>query len=147
MKTHKRLVNRAFETISLKDFQSIQNQGTLTRNELVNLRAKAIRRGIWFKVLSKTERACIELTIKIVDKVRSHFLAQVLASIIRKLLGAMKSRIVQAMEEIGCPIAQKLSQIALNWGNISATLWMGDYSFIKYLTVMHMNIPPISNWR
>jgi len=141
MKTHKELVNRAFETIPPKDFQSIQNQSVLIRSALVNLRAKAIRRGIWFKVLSKTERACIELTIKIVNKVRSHLLAKVLTSITRKLLGAMKSRIVHAMEEIGCPIAQKLSQIALNWGNISAAQWMKNRSFIQYLTVMYMNAP------
>jgi len=141
METHKELVDRTLETIPPKDFQSIQNQVALTRNELVNLRAKAIRRGIWFKVLSKTERACIELTIKIVNKVRSHLLAKVLTSIIRKLLDAMKSRIVRVMEEIGCPIAQKLSQIALNWGNISATQWMKNRSFIQYLTVMYMNAP------
>lgn len=142
MKTHKKLVNRTLKTIPAKDFQSIHNQGALTRNELVNLKAKAIRRGIWFRVLSKTERACIELTIKIVDKVRSHLLAKVLASIIRKLLDAMKSRIVHAMEQIGCSIVQKLSQIALNWGNISAMQWMKNRSFIQYLTVMHMNAPP-----
>jgi len=143
METHKELVDRTLETIPAKDFQGIHNQGALTRNELVNLRAKAIRRGIWFKVLSKTERACMELTIKIVNKVRSHLLAKVLASIIQKLLGAMKSRVVHAMEEIGCAIAQKLSQIALKWGNISATQWMKNHSFIQYLAVMHMNTPPM----
>jgi len=142
MEKHKELVDRTLEAIPAKDFQSIQNQGALTRSKLVNLRAKAIRRGIWFRVLSKTERACIELTIRIVDKVRSHFLAKVLASIVQKLLGAMKSRIVHAMEEIGCSIAQKLSQIALNWGNVSAIQWMKNRSFIQYLTVMHMNTSP-----
>jgi len=142
METYKELVNRSLETILRKGFQSAQNQITITRSKLVNLRVKAIRRGIWFKVLSKTERACIELTIKIVNKVRSYLLAKVLASIIQKLLGAMKSRIAHAMEEIGCSIAQKLSQIALNWGNVSATQWVKNHSFIQYLTVMHMNAPP-----
>ena len=143
METHKELLNKAFETTLCKGFQSVQNQITITRSKLVNLRAKAIRRGIWFKVLSKTERACIELTIKIVDKVRSHLLAKVLTSLIRKLLGAMKSRIVRAMEEIGCSVARKLSRIAMNWGNISATQWMMNSSFIKYLTIMHVNTPPM----
>ena len=143
MKMHKDQVSRAFETILRKGFQSIQNQITITRSKLVNLRAKAIRRGIWLKVLSKTERACIDLTIKIVDKVRSHLLAKVLTSIIRKLLGPMKSRILHAMEEIGCSVARKLSRIAQKWGNISATQWMMNPSFIKYLTIMHMNTPPM----
>lgn len=143
MKMYKELVSRAFGTILRKDFQSVQNQIAITRSKLVNLRAKAIRRGIWFKVLSKPERACIELTIKIVDKVRSHLLAKVLASIIRKLLDAMKSKFVHVMEEIGCSIARKLSRIALNWGNISATRWVKNHSFIQYLTVIHMNTPPM----
>ena len=143
MKMHKDQVSRAFETILREGFQSVQKQITITRGKLVNLRAKAIRRGIWFRVLSKTERACIELTIRIVDKVRSRLLAKVLASIIRKLLGAMKSRIVRAMEEIGCSVARKLSRIALSWGNISATQWMMNSSFIKYLTIIHMNTPPM----
>ena len=141
MKMHKELVSRAFETILCKGFQGVQNQ--ITRGKLVSLRAKAIWRGVWFRVLSKTERACIELTIRIVDKVRSHLLAKVLASIIQKLLGAMKSRIVRAMEEIGCSIARKLSRIAQKWGNISATQWMMNPSFIKYLTIIHMNTPPM----
>ncbi len=143
MKTHKELLDKAFQNILRKGFQSIQKQITITRSKLVNLRAKAIRRGIWFKVLSRTERACIELTIKVVDKVRSHLLAKVLASIIRKLSGAMKSRIVHAMEEIGCSVARKLSLIAHKWGNISATQWMMNPGFIKYLTIIHMNRPPI----
>ena len=142
MKLHKELVNRALEAALCKGFQSIQNQITITRCKLVNLRAKAIRRGIWFKVLSKTERACIGLTIKIVDRVRSHLLAKVLTSFIKKLLGAMKSRIVRAME-IGCSVARKLSRIAMNWGNISATQWIMNSRFIKYLTIMHVNTPPM----
>ncbi len=143
MKTHKELLDKAFQNILREGFQSIQKQITITRSKLVNLRAKAIRRGIWFKVLSKTERACIELTIKVVDKVRSHLLAKVLASIIRKLSGAMKSRIVHAMEEIGFSVARRLSLIAQKWGNISATQWMMNLGFIKYLTIIHMNTPPM----
>lgn len=140
MKLHKELVNRTLETALCKGFQSIQNQ--ITRSKLVNLRAKAIRRGIWFKVLSKTERACIELTIKIVDRVRSHLLAKVLTSFIKKLLGAMKSRIVRAME-IGCSVARKLSRIAMNWGNMSAIQWVKNRSFLQYLAILHVNTPPM----
>lgn len=142
METRKEVVNRTLKTILRKSFQSDQNQIAITRSKLVNLRVKAIRRGIWFKVLSKTERAYVELTIKIVDKVRSHLLAKVLASIIRKLLGAMKSRIARVMEEVGCSVARKLSRIALNWGNMSATQWMKNHRFIRYLAIMHINTPP-----
>jgi len=141
MEKRKKLTDRAFEDVSTKDFQSLQNKCAFTRGRLLNLRTKALRRGIWFTVLSKTERACIELTIRVVDKVRSRFLAQVLASIIWKLSGSMKSRIVHAMEGKGCSIAWKLSRIAQNWGNVSASRWAKNRGFIQYLAVMYMNMP------
>lgn len=36
---------------------------SLGKNDLAKIRTKAIRRGIWFRALTKTERAQMELTI------------------------------------------------------------------------------------
>jgi hypothetical protein len=141
METHKKLVNRAFETLSPNDFKSIQNKGALTRSKLVDMRAKAIRRGIWYRVLTRAERAYIELTIKVINVVRSHFLAKVLTSVIRKLLNAMESKVACFMREAGHPLAQKISRIAQSWGNMSGSQWMKDRCFIRYLAVMYINTP------
>jgi len=114
------------------------------KNELAKIKAKALRRGVWFKVLTRAERAQMELTMKIVEKIRSHFLAKVVANIVEKLLGAMESRIARLMREVGQPLARKLSVAAQKWGNKSAESWSQDSGFVKYLTIMHLNKPLIA---
>ena len=111
----------------------------LTRGKLAKIRAKAIRRGVWFKVLSGAERACMWLAVRVVERVRSLLLAEVLTSILTKLLSAMESRVVRAIKEVGHPLAKKLSRIAQKWGNKAAVQWADDHGFIQYLTVTHIN--------
>ena len=113
----------------------------LTKDELTKIKVRAIRRGVWFRVLSRVERASIDLTIKIVKKVRSLLLARVLASIVKKLLDAMESKVARLMRKVGWSLAQKLSRIAQKWGNKSAAQWTTDQGFTQYLTIMHMNTP------
>ena len=64
---------------------SRQTSIPLSREELIRIRAKAIRRGVWFRMLTKSERAQVDLTIRVVQKVRSFLLARVLASLVKKL--------------------------------------------------------------
>jgi hypothetical protein len=113
----------------------------LTKVELTKMKVKAIRRGFWFKVLSRTERASIDLTIKVVERVRSLILARVLGAIIRKLLDAMESKVACVMKEVGHGLAEKLSRIAQNWGNKSAHHWKEDPNFVQYLAVTYINTP------
>jgi len=113
----------------------------LTRGELAKIRAKAIRRGIWFSALSEAERAYMGLAIRVVERVRSLLLAKVLTSILKKLLYLMESRIARIMREVGRPLAQKLSRIAQKWGNKPAIQWADDHEFIQYLAVTHINTP------
>lgn len=112
---------------------------SLTRNELTKMRSKAIRRGIWFKVLSGAERAYMGLAIRVVERVRSLLLAKVLTSILKKVLSAMESRVARIMRKVGHPLAQKLSRIAQKWGNKSAIQWADEHGFIQYLAVNHIN--------
>ena len=111
----------------------------LGKNALAKIKAKALRRGVWFRVLTRAERAQMELTMKIVKGIRSHFLAKVVANIVEKLMGAMESRIVRLIREVGQPLARNLGVVAQNWGNKSAESWAQDSGFVKYLTIMHLN--------
>jgi len=120
---------------------SRQTSIPLSREELIRIRAKAIRRGVWFRMLTKSERAQVDLTIRVVQKVRSFLLARVLASLVKKLLDAMESKVLRLMREVGWSLAKKLSSAAQKWGNASATRWAKDPSFTQYLTIMHMNTP------
>lgn len=113
----------------------------LTRVELNKIKVRAIRRGLWFKLLSRVERASVDLTLKVVKRVRSHLLAKVLTSIVKKLLEAMESKVACMMKKVGINLAQKLSRIALNWGNKFAVHWAEDPSFMQFLTVTYMNTP------
>jgi len=116
---------------------------SLGNNDLAKIRTKAIRRGIWFRALTKAERAQIELTMRIAKKIRSLFLARVLDAIIRKLLDAMESKVAHVMREVGCSLAENLSRIAQSWGNKSAHHWKEDPSFVKYLAITYINTPAI----
>ena len=111
------------------------------KNVLAKLRVRALRRGVWFRVLTRAERAQMELTMKVVKRIRSLFLAKVVANIVEKLLEAMDSRVVRLTREVGSALAQKLSGIAQNWGNKSAESWTADPRFRQYLAVTYMNTP------
>lgn len=117
----------------------------LTKSALGKIRIRAIRRGIWFKVLNRLERASIDLTIKVVERVRSSVLTKILTSIVEKLSEAMESRVARMMRDVGSNLARKMSLIAQKWGNKSAVKWKTDFDFIQYLTVMSMNASPMFN--
>jgi hypothetical protein len=127
----------------MTEIHTEQTSIPLTKEELTKIKVRAIRRGVWFRVLSKIERASMDLTIKVVKRVRSFLLARVLSSIVRKLLDAMESRVVRLMREVGRGLAQKLSRIAQSWGNKSANKWAADPGFIQYLTINCMNTPAL----
>jgi len=115
----------------------------LTRSMLANVRIRAMRRGIWFKVLNRLERAGIDLTLKVVEKVRSSVLTKMLTSIVEKLSKALESRVARTMREVGYSLAQQISLIAQEWGNKSAVKWKTDRGFVQYLAVTHMNTSPM----
>jgi len=111
----------------------------LTRRKLAEIKKKAIRRGVWFKTLNKVERACIDITTKVVKRVQSIFLAKVLTTIVKKLLYAMENKVERLMREVGQKLAFKISQIAQTWGYVSAFRWATDSKFIRYLAIIKMN--------
>ena len=114
---------------------------SLSRSEIIKAKTRALRKGVWYRVLTNVERACIDLVIKVVERVRSRLLSSVLSSILRKLDAAMESQIWRLMRELGGKLASKMSQIAQNWGNKSAVQWTKDAGFVQYLTINHMNAP------
>lgn len=115
----------------------------LSRFELEKLRVKARRRGVWFRVLSRVERGLVDLSIKVVEKVRSLVLARTLTGVVKKLLDAMESEVARLMRTVGRQLAQSLSEIAQGWGNKVARLWALDDGFIRYLAVTQKNLSPI----
>ena len=97
----------------------------------------ALRQKVWYKILSRVERAIIDLTLKYVDDIKSVKLAKLLTAIIDKLQSATESTIDRLVRTIGIPLAEKISCLATGWGNISAKSWASDRSFATYLAAMH----------
>ena len=112
-----------------------------TRDCLVRLKQKAVRNGWWFKDLKREERKLLELTIRLVQRVRSFILAKNILAVVRKLESAMESRFRRTVREVGFPIARRLGLIAQNWGNATAKDWESDGDFAKYLAAMSINEP------
>jgi hypothetical protein len=106
---------------------------------LVKIRTKAIRKGVWFRVLNRAERAQIELTVRVVKRVRSLLLIKVLTSLMTKLLTAFESKVERFARKVGRHLARKLGLIAQSWGNVSAFVWKTECKFVRYLAVLHMN--------
>jgi hypothetical protein len=113
----------------------------MEKSELSGLRLKALRRGAWFRVLSRVDRAVVDLTLRVVDGVRSFKLAAAISAIVKKLEEAVEGRVSRLLKEVGFQVALKLSLLAQNWGNVRAREWASDASFAKFLAIMHINNP------
>jgi len=111
----------------------------IAKNDLLQVKTRALRLNVWFKVLSRTERAIIDLTLKCVEKVRSRILEATISSIINKILKAVESRFLSNAEKVGLEIAEKLGGIAQKWGNKEASNWKRDKVFIRFLGVNVIN--------
>jgi hypothetical protein len=95
----------------------------------------ALRRGIWFRALSRVERGVLDLTARYVDCIRSTKLAKVVTAILEKLKLATESVVDRLVRTIGFPLAQKISDIAVSWGNCKAFEWANDLAFAKFLVI------------
>lgn len=116
---------------------------TLGKQKLRKLKLQAIRGGVWFRGLSRVDRALVNLTIKVVDRVRSFTLTKALFFIIKKLEDAFEGRVSYVLKTVGFPLARKLSLFAQRWGDNLAQNWMHDVSFAKFLAIMHINNPKV----
>jgi uncharacterized membrane-anchored protein YjiN (DUF445 family) len=112
----------------------------LTISNLRKIKTNALRRRVWFKALSKVERAVFDLTVKCVEQIRSTKLERALWDIACKIFEAMEKTFLKTAEKTGRQIAQKLSKIAQKWGNQTAPDWERDKQFIIYLGVNTLNL-------
>ena len=126
-----------------KKRQHDANSGFLEKAQLMKLKLKAMRAGVWFKALPRIDRVLVDLTIKVAGSVRSFTLAQKVLTVIRKLESVMESRFLRAVRENGFPIARKLGLIAKKWGNTTAKNWESDKGFARYLAAMSLNEPKL----
>jgi hypothetical protein len=106
---------------------------------LLRIRAHALRKGVWFRVLNRAERAILYLVPRCMETPRNPTLVDMLAKIIVKVKDALQSGVVILTSQVGRPLARTLSRIALQWGHKAAGEWAGDAGFARYLAIVNMN--------
>lgn len=114
----------------------------LTRSGLEALKCRALRLKAWFK-LDVLERAIIDLAIRVVDKVRSPRLAQLILKIASKLKQMVKPTFREMAMIVGLKLAERTSLIAQALGVKNASSWARDPNFIFYLGASWLNTSPI----
>ena len=111
----------------------------LTRQSLMKVKTRAMRQKVWFKTLSRVERAIIDLTIECVEKVRSKILAGTVLTIVSKVLEFLEESFMTRAERVGRKIAERLCVICEKWGNDVYSTWKCDECFINFLGVNALN--------
>ena len=116
--------------------------GLLEKGQLVALRRRALRAGVWFRRLPRIDRVLVDLTIRLVDNIRSVMLAKSLLSVAGKLEGLLESKFARRVRAIGFSLAVKQSLFGVGWGNNSCRSWAGDPIYARFLAVMKINGGP-----
>ena len=122
------------ENLSMK-----KASGLFENGQLVVLRRRALRAGVWFRRLPRIDRVLVDLTIRIVDSIRSVKLAKCLLSVAGKLEGLLESRFARRVREIGFSLASRQSLFGVGWGNSSCSGWAGDPCYARFLAVRQIN--------
>src|SRR6266571_9459316 len=104
----------------------------ITREVLIGLKTRGLRRRLWYSTLSRMERGLVDLTIRWVDKVRSGRMTETLMRILEKLAQALETGIGRVLDR-GRKLATKASELAVEWGSGAAFYWRFEREFANAL--------------
>jgi len=107
----------------------------LTNLFLRQLKQRALRKGIWFKVLDRVDRGIFNLTIEIVESVQSLILARQVMNIMVKLRNALKSEFETYVSTFGVLRLVEIVEQAVKLGCREALKWREDAGFSRYLAM------------
>src|SRR5207247_5463527 len=103
-------------------------QSPLTGRKLAVLKTRALRKRVWYRVLSRMERGLLDLTMRWVGEVKSRTMTRVVIRILLKLARAL-NRSMAGVFEKGETLAASLSALGVGWGNELAHNWRFDLEF------------------
>lgn len=113
----------------------------MEKANLIKLRLKAMRAGVWFRRLQRIDRLLIDLTIRVAkSKINGASLINQLMKIASKLESFLESELTLITRKVGLPIANRISLFAQKWGNRAAEAWIKDLGFARFLAVTQLNI-------
>lgn len=117
----------------------------ISQSFLKKIRKKAIRKRIWYKAIDSIDRGIVNLTINLVENIKSLTLLKVLKSILKKIKESHKSDFIKHCETYGLIKAEKIVKQAIDFGYEYATTWLSYRSFSQLLALNGMNDP--HGWR
>jgi len=115
-----------------------------TRKHLRKWWNRALRRRVLFNALDREDRGYLYLAMTAFDEIRNVDVGTIIVKILAKLKDALKSPFVRRMETYGVGKSRILSRIAVGWGHRAAGEWADHVGFVRYLTVLELNVP--SGW-
>jgi hypothetical protein len=116
----------------------------LGKGKLAKLRLKATRSGVWFRALRRVDRALVDVTLRVCDRVLSYGLARALLLVVARLENAMGRKFSDLVASVGLKLAFEASRTGVKLGNGSARRWASDLSFARFLTMMYINSRSLS---
>ena len=102
----------------------------ITREVLIGIKTRGLRRRVWYRALDRMERGLVDLTIRWVDKVRSGRMTETLVRILAKLAQALETGMGKVLGK-GRVLAARASELAVKWGNVSAYSWRYEQGFCR----------------
>src|SRR6266571_3824282 len=94
----------------------------ITREVLIGIKTRGLRRRVWYRELDRMERGLVDLTIRWVDKVRSGRMTETLVRILVELAMALETGMGRVLGR-GRVLAARASELAVQWGNGSEFYW------------------------
>src|SRR6266581_5747127 len=104
----------------------------ITREVLIGMKTRGLRRRVWYWALDRMERGLVDLTIRWVDKVRSGRMTETLMRILEKLAQALETGMGRVLGR-GRVLAIRASELAVGWGNVAAYSWRFEQAFCNAL--------------
>ncbi|MEM3703006.1 MAG: hypothetical protein QXX79_01085 [Candidatus Bathyarchaeia archaeon] len=111
----------------------------MVKSEVRLLKSRALKTGVWFRVLSRLDRALINAVLRVADKMRSPRLVEALVKVREKVEKSVGGVFTQAIFRVGLPLARRIGLLAKSWGNPYAEDWMSDLAFARFLAIMDIN--------
>jgi hypothetical protein len=116
-----------------------------TKRFLLEVRQKALRRGVWFSSLDLVERGIFILSSKILDNIKNNLLKLQITRIIAKITNACKSVFQRHCELYGLERARVIQAQAKVFRYKLADNLCKDKDFINYIMFIDYNQP--MGWR
>lgn len=113
----------------------------LLGRDFLDVRRRAIRRGIWFRALNSLDRGILNLSAILLDDVRSVTLHVQIVSILAKLEDAFKSPFRRFEEKHGQERLRQVVEEAVKLGYDAAKYLRGNKEFRDYLMFLDFHQP------